>query len=83
MRGGPTATRPPQALRACPGCRVRQVQGQLPSCRSCWDRVPKQLRDRVDVAYRVGTARELGAAVRHALEWFRRNPAGVPVKATS
>lgn len=61
----------------CPGCGARVQRSQL-ACKPCWWRLPKPFRDAVNTAYRhrVEHPRAHILAMRAAMDWYRRNPAG-------
>jgi hypothetical protein len=64
----------------CPGgCRAEIPHHQL-SCKPCWFRLPKPLRDDVNSAYRKRRAEPLGhaRAVSAASRWYRANPQEPP-----
>jgi hypothetical protein len=59
---------------ACPGCGKRQVPRHQLSCRPCWYRLPRDLRDRINDAYRRDRTEHM-YAIADAAEWYRQNPA--------
>lgn len=73
MRGGPTATRAARVTHTCPGCKRRQVPRHQLSCRPCWYRLPRDLRDRLNAAYHQG-AEAHAPVMRECLDWYRDNP---------
>lgn len=62
----------------CPGgCGAAVARAQL-SCKPCWFRLPKPLRDDVNAAYRKRRAEPLVhmRAIAAASQWYRANPNG-------
>lgn len=61
----------------CPGCGARVQRHQL-ACRDDWFRLPKPLRDAINSAYqhRERNPAAHRAALRAAMDWYRRNPVG-------
>lgn len=55
----------------CPGCRKREVPQHQLSCRPCWYRLPKHLRDAINAAYHRGSPDEHQAAMQACLDWYR------------
>lgn len=65
------------ATHECPGgCGSRVISVQL-ACRSCWFRLPKELRDEVNASYRSRTRDRMrhASAILQAGRWYRANPA--------
>lgn len=72
---GFVVTRPrlPAATHTCPcGCGAA-IARHLLSCRQGWFRLPKELRDRINAAWRRDRAAH-AAAIRDALDFYRDNP---------
>lgn len=64
----------PRPTHTCPGCKQRQVPRHQLSCRPCWYRLPKELRDQLNGSYHRGTASQHAEAMRACLDWYRDNP---------
>lgn len=61
----------------CPGCGAPGVPHHQLGCKPCWFRLPKDIRDEVNRAYRA-RQRDPAAhrrALREATLWWRDNPA--------
>lgn len=69
-----TAPAKPRTTHTCPGCSKREVPRHQLSCRPCWYRLPKNLRDDLNNAYHRGTPEDHAAAMRACLDWYRDNP---------
>lgn len=76
MRAGPTATRPDRTTHDCPGCKKRAVPRHQLSCKPCWYRLPKDLRDRLNNAFHRDPGDHL-AAMTACLNWYDDNPPAV------
>lgn len=63
---------------ACPGRCGAQVSRSQLSCKPCWFRLPKPLRDDVNAAYRKRRADPMGhmRTIAAASQWYRANPIG-------
>jgi len=70
----------------CPGVCGRRVARHQLACPACWKRLPLDLRQRLDEAYRATRRSPTSARVKEhrkalaaALTWYRDNPPGRPV----
>jgi len=59
----------------CPAGCGRQKQSGLFACRTCWFRLPKDLRDPINHTWRSGDLDGWLAASEDALRWYLDNPA--------
>lgn len=63
----------PAATHGCPGGCGAPIARHRLSCPADWFRLPRELRNRINAAYRRDPAAHL-LAVSEALEWYRNNP---------
>lgn len=67
----------PSTTHACPGACGRQVGHKRYACRTCWYRLPFDLRNTITGSYRAGDRLGHRSAMRAAHEWYKAHRPGV------